>query len=98
SSWFWPSSSRGCGVAPPNKPNRNGYVAVKYPKRRRNMNDYAGTPEAPKKNNTVLIVAIVVVVLCCCCLAFGLAAYFGYDSLGDPLGIYGALPRLFPGV
>jgi len=58
------------------------------------MSDYSGMPEAPKKNNTLLIVGIVLVVLCCCCLALLVALYFGYDSLGDPLGIYGALPRL----
>ncbi len=52
------------------------------------------TPDGePKKRNTGLIIAIVVVVVLCCCVVAGCAAlYFGYDSLGDPLGFYGALP------
>jgi len=62
------------------------------------MNDFAETPEAPKKNNTPLIIAIVAVVLCCCCLGALIAFYYGYDNLGDPLGIYGALPRLMSGM
>jgi hypothetical protein len=50
--------------------------------------------ETPKKTNTGLIIAIVaVVLLCCCCITAFLAFYFGYDSLGDPLGIYGLLPQ-----
>ena len=59
------------------------------------MDQNMGTPleEAPKKKNTGLIVAIiVVVVLCCCCIAAFAALYFGYDALGDPLGIYGLIP------
>ncbi len=50
-------------------------------------------PQAePKKSNTTTIIVIVVaVLLCCCCSIVGL--YFGYDYLGDPLGIYGLLPR-----
>ena len=55
-------------------------------------------PEAPKKNNTWLIVGIVLIVLCCCCVVGAIALYYGYDSLGDPLGIYGALPRLLSSV
>lgn len=63
------------------------------------MNEPAETlvspePEAPKKTNIWLIVGIVVIVLCCCCVVGAIALYFGYDKLGDPLGIYGALPRL----
>lgn len=63
------------------------------------MTESVGTPISPapqpqKKNNTVLIVVIVLVLLCCCCAVGLVALYFGYDSLGDPLGIYGALPRL----
>ena len=56
----------------------------------------SGSPETPKKsnNNTIIIIVVAAVVLCCCCLGLGIALYYGYDSLGDPLGIYGALPRL----
>jgi hypothetical protein len=48
------------------------------------MNDYAETPEAPKKNNTMLIVAIIVVILCCCCLIIALGGWFLGDCLTDP--------------
>ena len=48
--------------------------------------------EEPKKTNTGLIIAIVAVVLLCCCIIAACAAlYFGYDALGDPLDIYGAI-------
>lgn len=51
--------------------------------------------EAPaKKNKTVLIVVAVLLLLCCCCVATLAALYFGYDSLGDPLGVYGLFPVL----
>jgi len=59
------------------------------------MEENMGTPltEAPaKKNNTLLIVVVVLLVLCCCCVAAALALFFGYDSLGDPFGVYGMLP------
>jgi flagellar basal body-associated protein FliL len=59
------------------------------------MEQNAGTPpeETPKKTNSGLIIAIiVVVVLCCCCIAGLAAIYFGYDALGDPLGIYSSIP------
>lgn len=59
------------------------------------MEENFETPlEAPaKKSNKALIIALVVVVaLCCCCVAAAVALYFGYDLLGDPLGIYGWLP------
>ncbi|MBV6402753.1 MAG: hypothetical protein CNIPEHKO_03066 [Anaerolineales bacterium] len=55
------------------------------------MNDQM--PTEPKKNNTTTIIIIVAVVLLCCCCSM-LAMFFGYDYLGDPLGIYGALPAL----
>ncbi len=57
----------------------------------------APLPEEPKKSTNVwLIIGIVVVVLCCCCIIALVALYFGYDSLGDPLHIYGngSLPSL----
>jgi hypothetical protein len=51
--------------------------------------------EAPKKrNNGVIIAVIVVALLCCCVIAACAALYFGYDSLGDPLGVYGAIPHI----
>jgi len=59
------------------------------------MTENMGMPpvEEPKKNNkTLIIVIVVLLVLCCCCVAATVALYFGYDSLGDPLGIYGLLP------
>ncbi|GAB4504108.1 MAG: hypothetical protein Fur0043_11010 [Anaerolineales bacterium] len=61
------------------------------------MDENMETPvEAPaKKDNKALIIALVVlVVLCCCCVVAAVALYFGYDYLGDPLGIYGWLPML----
>ncbi len=61
------------------------------------MNENMGTPtlEEPKKSNRTLIIVIAVLaVLCCCCVAAAVALYFGYDSLGDPLGIYGLLPLI----
>jgi hypothetical protein len=61
------------------------------------MNDNMGTPptEAPaNKNRTLIIVIVVLLVLCCCCVAGAAALYFGYDSLGDPLGIYGLLQSI----
>ncbi|GEM_PF-5379753 len=64
------------------------------------MDENMGTPvEAPaKKSNKTLIIALVVlVVLCCCCVAALVALYFGYDSLGDPLGVYGWLPMIAQG-
>lgn len=59
------------------------------------MDENMGTPSvAPaKKNKTVLIVVVVLLVLCCCCAIAATALYYGYDSLGDPLGVYGWLPR-----
>lgn len=59
------------------------------------MQENMGTPpaEAPaKKNKTLLIVVVVLLVLCCCCVVTASALYFGYDSLGDPFGVYGMLP------
>jgi hypothetical protein len=51
--------------------------------------------DTPKKrNNGVIIAVVVVALLCCCAIAACAALYFGYDSLGDPLGIYGAIPRI----
>jgi len=61
------------------------------------MNQNMGTPplQEPKNNKrTITIVIIVLVVLCCCCLGSLIALYYGYDSLGDPLGIYGLLPLI----
>ncbi len=43
------------------------------------------------QNNRWLIIAIVLIVLCCCCILGGLALFFGYDYMGDPLHIYGSL-------
>jgi hypothetical protein len=59
------------------------------------MAENMGMPplEEPKKNNrTLLIVIIAVIVLCCCCVGGLVALYYGYDYLGDPLGLYGFLP------
>lgn len=57
------------------------------------MTENVEAPTPPKKTNTGLIVAIVALLfLCCCCIAL-VALYFGYDALGDPLGIYGLLPQ-----
>jgi len=59
------------------------------------MAENMGMPplQEPKKNNrTLMIVIIVLVVLCCCCVGSLVALYYGYDYLGDPLGIYGFLP------
>jgi hypothetical protein len=59
------------------------------------MAENMGMPpvEEPKKDNKRLIIIIaVIVVLCCCCIGSLFALYYGYDSLGDPLGIYGLLP------
>jgi len=61
------------------------------------MDEHMGTPplEEPKKNNrTLIIVIVVLVVLCCCCVAGLVALYYGYDYMGDPLGIYGLLPSI----
>ncbi|MGB7874399.1 MAG: hypothetical protein WBL25_08435 [Anaerolineales bacterium] len=59
------------------------------------MAENMGTPplQEPKKNNrTLMIVIVVLVVLCCCCVSGMVALYYGYDYMGDPLGIYGMLP------
>lgn len=59
------------------------------------MEENMGTPPLaePRRNNRTLIIVIAVLVtLCCCCFAGAVALYFGYDSMGDPLGIYGLLP------
>jgi type VI protein secretion system component VasF len=45
-------------------------------------------PEEPQKNRTALYIAIAAVVLLCCCCIAAVALYYGYDSLGDPFGIY----------
>ena len=61
------------------------------------MEENMGTPPLtePRRNNrTLIIVLAVLVLLCCCCLISAVALYYGYDSLGDPLGIYGLLPTL----
>jgi hypothetical protein len=61
------------------------------------MDENMGTPptEAPaNKNRTLIIVVAVIAVLCCCCVAGAVALYFGYDSLGDPLGLYGLIPLI----
>jgi len=52
-------------------------------------------PGAPQDNRRKwIIIAIVAVLVICFCCVLPLALYFGYDYLGDPLHIYGALPRL----
>ena len=60
------------------------------------MDENMGTPlvEEPKKNKTLIIVIAVLAVLCCCCVGGFIALYYGYDSLGDPLGIYGFIPLI----
>jgi hypothetical protein len=61
------------------------------------MDENMGTPplEEPKKNNRTLIIIIaVIVVLCCCCVAGAVALYYGYDYMGDPLGIYRSLQTI----
>lgn len=60
------------------------------------MAENMGTPplQEPKNNRTLMIVIIVLVILCCCCVGSLVALYYGYDYLGDPLGIYGSLPVL----
>lgn len=65
------------------------------------MVDHTGTPpvpEAKRNNRTLTIVIIVLVVLCCCCVGAFVALYYGYDYLGDPLGVYGALPFIAQGI
>lgn len=52
------------------------------------------TPEAPKNNRRTWIIVVVAVLVICFCCILPLALYYGYDYLGDPLGIYGALPRM----
>lgn len=51
----------------------------------------ASMPEGPKDNRRTWIILGVVVMLICFCCTLILALYYGYDYLGDPLGIYGAL-------
>lgn len=58
------------------------------------QNEAPYTEPPAKKNRTLLIVIIVLVVLCCCCVAGVVALYYGYDYMGDPLGIYGFLPLI----
>ena len=50
--------------------------------------------DQPKKNNTGIYIAIGVAILLCCCCITALIIFFGYDSWGDPLGIYGSLQQL----
>ncbi len=52
---------------------------------------------AKKSNKTLIIVLVVLALLCCCCVAAAVALYFGYDYLGDPLGVYGWLPMMAQG-
>ena len=48
--------------------------------------------DQPKKNKTGMYIAIGVGVFLCCCIAL-IIIFFGYDSWGDPLGIYSSLQQ-----